>query len=81
MPTLLAPVLQFAVHEDGTWENVSGWLPLLAVTADLLARADGRRLKVRGDELTFYCTNGGATYALGHEDGRGGCVGRLVRSW
>lgn len=81
MILLTTPILRFAVHEDGAYERVSPWFPLVGFTTDLLACADGRRLTVRGDELTIACTNGGATYALAAADAFGVRAGRLLRSW
>ena len=78
---LTAPVLRFAVHEDGAYEIVSPWFPRVGFTTDLLTRADGRRLMVRSDELTITCTNGGAVYALAAADALGVRAGRLLRSW
>lgn len=74
------PVLRFAIHEDGAWEHLDAWFPFVAFTREILARADGWRLAVRGDELVFTCTNGGAVYALGPLTD-GVRAGRLVRSW
>ena len=81
MILITAPILRFAVHEDGTYEVISPWFPLVGFTRELLTRADGRRLSVRGDELTITCTNGGAIYALAAADALGVRAGRLLRSW
>lgn len=78
---MTSPVLRFAIRETGALEVISPWFPFIAVGRDLLARADGRRLAVQGDELTIRCTNGGATYALEPVDARGVRAGRLIRSW
>jgi len=77
---LTCPTLRFAVHEDGAIERLSTWFPSVAFDQDLLARADGKRLRLRGDELEIHCTNGGATYALGLLT-NGIRVGRLARAW
>ena len=78
---LAHPVLSFAIHETGALEIISPWFPHVLFPEDLLARADGQRLVLRGDELTIHCTNGGATYALALADDSGLRAGRLLRSW
>lgn len=77
---LVRPLLRFAVHEDGSLEVLSPWFPLVAFSTDLLAQADGRRILVRGDEVTVRCANGVATYALGPVDESGLRAGRLLRA-
>ena len=42
------PALRFAVHEDGSWEVISPWFPIVLFAPEILARADGRRLIVQG---------------------------------
>ena len=81
--TVLVPVsLSFAIHDDGTWKCLSGWSPIILITAATLATADGRRIILRGDEFEIRCTNGGAVYALTPlPDARDVLQGRLLRSW
>jgi len=79
--TLPRPALRFAIHEDGTWEVLSPWFPIVLFAPDVLARADGRRLIIRGEELEMRCTNGGAHYRLTGMRLDGCCLGRLIRSW
>ena len=74
------PVLQFGVREDGTLEVLSDWLPVVTFSDEILARADGRRLIVRGDERESRCVNGSATYALTRDRGEKTFTGRLLRS-
>lgn len=69
------------MHEDGAIEVISPWFPLVEFDAALLDVADARRVAVSCSELTFRCTNGGATYSLGARQGGGSRVGRLVREW
>ena len=39
--TVLVPVsLSFAIHDDGTWKCLSGWSPIILITAATLATAD-----------------------------------------
>lgn len=91
---LLVPILQFAIHDDGTLAVLSPWHPQIIITQHLLDVADWRRVEVQGDEVTFRCTNGGATYVLdppdmretsawrvGQMDGRLLRSARLLRSW
>ena len=75
------PTLSFATHEDGAREVVSPWFPFIVIADAAIAQADARRLILRGDELTFRCTNGGATYALTPPDAAGGRAGRLLSRW
>ena len=82
MTTLIdSPVLRFAVHENGSLEHLGPWFPWVAFSQELLATADGRRLALKGGDLTITCTNGGAVYALGGVDALGVRAGRLLRSW
>lgn len=88
MTVLAVPILQFAIHEDGSLAVLSPWYPQIVVAQHLLDVADGQRIAVRGDELTFRCTNGGAVYALDAPDLRvsqmdGSLLrtGHLLRSW
>lgn len=76
---LRQPTLRFAVHEDGNWEVISPWFPLVGFPLDLLALADGRRLELAGDMLYLHCTNGHAAYALEPERA-GARRGRLAWS-
>jgi len=80
--TARCPELRFAVHEDGEYEVLSAWHPVVAFERALLERArqGDRRLALRGDELEIFCTNGGATYALEPELS-GYQIGRLATSW
>ena len=78
---LRAPVLRFAVHETGKLQVLSPWFPQVAFSEEILALVDGRRLTLRGDEITFHCANGGATYALGPMTDIGVRIGALLRSW
>ena len=79
--SLTHPVLRFAVHETGALEVLSPWFPQVAFSEEILALVDGRRLTLRGDEITFQCANGGATYALGPMTEVGIRIGALLRSW
>lgn len=82
MATLTIPTLSFLIHDDGTWAVCAPWPSVVVFTDDLLARADGRRLSVLGDEVTIRCTNGGAVYALVCPVGPTGVrAGRLLRIW
>lgn len=81
MTLLLHPVLRLAVHETGELECLSPWFVAVTFDPAFLARADGHRLEIRGDEVTLRCTNGGAVYQLGPVDALGHRPGRLVRSW
>lgn len=82
MAVATRPVLNFAVHEDGTLEVLSLWFPLVEFSDEVLALADGYRLILRGDELTIRCANGEATYALGRRDEHTASrAGRLLRAW
>lgn len=74
------PQLTFAIHEDGAIELLTAWFPRVEFAEDLLSRIDGRRLVLRGDELTITATNGWATYALGQRQPGGARVGTLMRS-
>ena len=78
---LAHPVLRFAVHETGELQVLSAWFPQVAFDEAILAMVDGRRLTLRGDEITFRCANGGATYALGPMTDIGIRIGALLRSW
>lgn len=80
--TLDRPVLQFAVHEDGTWERTSPWFPILVVPPALLERVDGRRLIMSAEEdlLTFRCTNGWARYRLSGPNADGERTARLLEA-
>ena len=75
------PAFLFRVHDDGALEHVGPWHAHVLVGADLLARADGRRVAVGDGLLTFRCTNGGARYALSASTEPGLHQGRLVESW
>ena len=79
--TLIVPALTFAVHEDGSLEVTSPWFPHVAFAQGVLARCDGRRFILRGDEVEFRCTNGGALYSLAPADAFGIRAGHLIRSW
>ena len=81
MTVALVPALTFAVHEDGSLEVTSPWFPHVAFAQEVLARCDGRRFILRGDEVEFRCTNGGALYALAAGDANGVRAGRLLRTW
>ena len=83
-PISLHPSLRFAMHEDGSLELLSPtWFPFISIAQECLDVADGRRLEVRGDELTIRCAGGrGAVYALGPVDEMAGLRGgRLLRAW
>ena len=81
MNDILTPTLNFAVHEDGMLELTTAWFPLVAFPESWLRTADGRRLRLRGDELEIICTNGTAFYQLGALDVPTQTrPGRLVRS-
>lgn len=75
------PALRFAIHEDGSWEVISPWFPIVLFAPGILARADGRRLILRGGEIELRCTNGGAIYGLTAFRLDGCRLGRLLRSW
>ena len=82
MPKVLdAPTLDFTIHDDGTLHLVSPWYQIVAFAVEALARADGRRVAVRGDEVMIRCTNGRALYALGAVREPGFRWGVLVRTW
>ena len=81
MPVALVPALSFAVHEDGTLEVTSPWFPHVAFSVETLARCDRQRFILRGDEIEFRCTNGGALYALAPSDADGVRAGHLIRAW
>ena len=78
MRVLANPELTFAIHEDGTLEVLTAWYPRVLFTPGVLARADGRRLVTRGDEVEIRCTNGRAVYALGPPDAAGARYGCLM---
>ena len=80
-PLLIPAVISFAVHDTGALMLQSPWLPWLRFTGAFLAYADGRRVTVRGDEVTILCSNGAATYALGSSDADGCRSGSLIRAW
>jgi len=75
------PALRFAIHEDGSWEVISPWFPIVLFAPDVLARADGRRLIVQGEDIELRCTNGGARYRLTSMRLDGARLCRLMRSW
>ena len=75
------PTMVFAIRDTGALDVLSPWLPSLTFTRAFVAVADGRRVVVRGDELTIRCTNGGATYALAAADADGMRLGTLLRAW
>ena len=79
--TLPRPALRFAIHEDGTWEVISPWFPIVLFAPAVLARADGRRLIVQGEDIELRCTNGGARYRLTSMRLDGARLCRLMRSW
>ena len=81
MITAALPTMVFAIRDTGALDVLSPWLPFLAFTCEFVAVADGRRVVVRGDELTILCTNGGATYALSAADADGMRRGTLLRAW
>ena len=76
---LVGPVLIFSVHEDGSLAVRSPWFPFVFFSRESLARTDGNRIRLEGDDLVIFCTNGGARYRLGLEDASGR-HGRLVES-
>lgn len=78
--SLPRPIMRFAVHETGALERLGPWFICVAFPPDLLSRADGQRIEVRGDEVTIRCSNGSATYALSPPGPDRIRPGRLLRS-
>lgn len=74
------PTLLFATHEDGSWERLSPWFPLLLIPASLLEAADQRRFILRDEFLTIRCTNGWACYRLSEPDAEGNRSARLLEA-
>mgnify|MGYP001598000344 CR=1 FL=1 len=74
------PVLSFVRHENDRLTRLSPWFPFVLFSRESLARADRNRIRLEGDDLVIFCTNGGARYRLGTEDALGR-HGRLVESW
>ena len=73
--------MSFVVRDTGALELCTPWLPLIAFTPEFLSRADGRRVAVRGDEVTIRCCNAAATYALGPMRADGMRAGTLLSAW
>ena len=82
MATIQRPeALPLGIRDTGALERLGPWPGVTAFTLAWLAEADGRRVALRGDELTIYCINGAATYVLSPGDNDQTWRGTLARAW